>query len=601
MAAAIAELWPNAKFGVGPHIENGFYYDVVLPDQTIKESDLGQIERVMKRIKREKRPFQRRDLGIMQARELFAELRQEFKVELIELLRTRGATSVAEETGDANALGVGGGIDTVSVYEVDGFIDLCRGPHVENTSEIGHFKLDRLAGAYWRGNENNPQLQRIYGLCFESEEELAAEVERLEQIKLRDHRKIGREMGIFHLSVEVGPGLPLWLPNGTAIRDELEFLAKTVERKAGYKRVATPHITHEALYYQSGHLPYYREDMYSPIKIDEKVYFLRPMNCPHHHHVYLSSPRSYRDLPFRIAEYGQVYRYEKSGALSGTMRTRGFCQNDAHIYCAVDQAKDEFMAVMHMHAELYRLFGIENFYMRLSLPDLEKIDKYVDRPEKWLEALQIIRTAMAESGLPYREAKGEAAFYGPKIDFIIRSVIGVEAAISTNQLDFLATERFNLTYTGPDGSGHPVYVIHRAPLGSHERFIAFLTEHYAGKFPFWLAPVQAKIIPISDRQADFARSVKARLDAETVINGSGGFRCEVDLSDGRMQKKIRSAILEHVPLILVLGEAEASASTASVRMRDGTDYGQIPLEDVIRVMRRASEERTDEIFRQAWG
>jgi threonyl-tRNA synthetase len=408
-------------------------------------------------------------------------------------------------------------------------------------------------------------------------------------------------MDIFHLSEKVGAGLPLWLPNGTAIRDELETLAKERERKAGYQRVSTPHITLEDLYYQSGHLPYYKDDMYAPIEIDEKRYFLRPMNCPHHHHIYLSKPRSYRDLPLRLSEYGQVYRYEKSGALSGTMRTRGFCQNDAHIYCALNDAKEEFKHVMRMHADYYQLFGIKESYMRLSLPDLTKLDKYVDEPAKWLAALNIIKEAMEESELPYVEAKGDAAFYGPKIDFIIKSATGVENAISTNQLDFLATERFGLTYTGEDGAEHPVYVIHRAPLGSHERFIAFLTEHYGGKFPFWLAPIQLRIIPIADRHVDAARQLLERLMSERVFNGSLGFRVDLDDSSERMQKKIRSATLLHIPMLLVLGDAEIESRTASIRLRDGTDYGQVKTEEFIEVIRRAAEERTDELFAAAWG
>lgn len=600
MAAAIAELWPEAKFGVGPDIESGFYYDVLLPEP-IKMDEVARIERRMKRIKKNKRHFKHYEWSLDEAETFFKENQQEFKVELIYLLREHGSTAVIEETGDANAVLADSDLSTVSIFEVNGFVDLCRGPHVDHAGEIGPFKLHRLAGAYWRGDERNPQLQRIYGLCYETEEELSAEMERLEQVKLRDHRRIGREMEIFHLSQEVGPGLPLWLPNGTVLRDELEHLAKQVERNAGYKRVATPHITHEALYYQSGHLPYYREDMYAPIEIEERKYFLRPMNCPHHHHVYLSSPRSYRDLPLRFSEYGQVYRYEKSGALSGTMRTRGFCQNDAHIYCSTDQAKGEFMAVMHMHADYYRLFDIENFHMRLSLPDLSKLDKFVDAPEKWMAALDIIREAMEESGLPYEEAKGEAAFYGPKIDFIIKSAIGMDYAISTNQLDFLATERFDLTYTGEDGGEHPVYVIHRAPLGSHERFIAFLTEHYCGKFPFWLAPVQVMIVPISEKHFETAELVRDRIASVQAVNGSLGLRVEVDLSAERMQKKIRNATVSNVPLILVIGDAEARAGTASVRMRDGTNFGQIALEDLINVMKLAAEERLNDLFAEVWG
>ena len=597
MAAAIMDIWPEAKLGVGPDIDNGFYYDVLFPEPITLE-DLTKIEQRMRKIKRGRKRFMMRDMPIDEALKYFGDTKQDFKVELIELLRDRGSTAVAEETGDTNVASENAELDSVSIYEVNGFIDLCRGPHVETSHQISHFKLHRLAGAYWRGNEDNPQLQRIYGLCYETEEELAFEIERLELMKQRDHRRIGKDLDIFHLSQEVGAGLPLWLPNGTAIRDELEHLAKEHERKAGYQRVSTPHITNESLYYQSGHLPFYKDDMYAPIEIDEKKYYLRPMNCPHHHHIYLARPKSHRDLPFRISEYGQVYRYEKSGGLSGTMRTRGFCQNDAHIYCTVDQAKEEFMNVMHMHADFYNLFGIEQFYMRLSLPDLTKLDKYVDQPEKWLKALDIIRDAMEQSGLPYVEAKGEAAFYGPKIDFIVKSAIGTEYAISTNQLDFLATERFDLNYVAEDGTKKPVYVIHRAPLGSHERFIAFLTEHYAGKFPIWIAPLQLNVLPISEKHNDYASKVLSHINDLKVSNGSLGVRASADMSGERVQKKLKMATLKQIPLSLIVGAEEEETNTVTVRMRDGTNFNQIPLADFSTILRDCLENRDDNILTQ---
>jgi threonyl-tRNA synthetase len=595
MAAAIKQIWPDAKFGVGPPIGNGFYYDILFP-KPIKFDDLGNIERLMRKIKRNRRRFIHRDIGVEEALDLFASQHQDFKVELIHLLRERGSTAAIEETGDDTLAGTETGLTEVSLWALDGFVDLCRGPHVENSSEVGHFKLNRLAGAYWRGDEHNPQLQRIYGLCYETEEELNVELERLEQVKLRDHRRIGSEMDIFHLSPEIGPGLPLWLPNGTALRDELEFLAKQTERKAKYQRVTTPHITNESLYYQSGHLPYYKDDMYAPIKIEEKNYYLRPMNCPHHHHIYLSRPKSYRDMPVKLSEYGQVYRYEGSGALSGIIRTRGFCQNDAHIYCRMSQAKVEFKAVMAMHAEYYKIFDIQGFYMRLSLPDLSKLDKYVNQPEKWIEALNIIREAMHESGLPYIEAKGEAAFYGPKIDFIIKSAIGTEYAISTNQLDFVAAERFGLNYTGEDGADHPVYVIHRAPLGSHERFIAFLIEHYAGKFPTWLAPVQVMVIPVSDRTNSYAQQVYDELRAMPIANGSLGVRVEIDCSSERMQRKVRNAITQHIPVLIILGEKEEQTRTVALRILNGTDFGQVEISRFRSVIKEVIECRNDGLF-----
>lgn len=597
MAAAIQEIWPEAKFGVGPSIDNGFYYDVLLPEP-LKLEDLGNIERRMRKIQRSKKRFVRREVSTDEALELMTRQHQDFKIELINLLRERGSTAVQEETGDDCLGGGEGGVDEVTLYQVDNFTDLCRGPHVQTSNEIGHYKLHRLSGAYWRGNERNPQLQRIYGLCYATEDELAAELERLELVKQRDHRRIGREMEIFHLAAEVGSGLPLWLPNGTIIRDELEFLAKEEEAKAGYQRVSTPHITNEKLYYQSGHLPYYKDDMYAPMIIEDARYYLRPMNCPHHHHVYLSSPKSHRDMPVRLAEYGQVYRYESSGALSGIIRTRGFCQNDAHIYCRYDEAKQEFIEVMNMHAKYYRLFGISDFHMRLSLPDLTKLEKYVDAPEQWLTALAIIREAMEETGLPYQEVKGEAAFYGPKIDFIIKSAIGTEYAISTNQLDFLASERFDLTYTGEDGADHPVYVIHRAPLGSHERFVAFLIEHYGGHFPIWLAPVQVLIVPISEKVEGYARSVLERIKRDRVFNSSFGYRAELDDSSERMQKKIRSATLRKIPLILVVGENEEKTGTVALRLRSGKELGQIPIEDFMSALGAGVEARQDAAFEE---
>ncbi|MFQ5633450.1 MAG: threonine--tRNA ligase, partial [bacterium] len=487
MAAAVQSLYPEAKFGVGPAIDYGFYYDIELP-VTLKPEDLRKIEKRMLELKKKNLGYERIEVPIDEAIEIMQGIGQTYKVELLNLLKERGSTAVLKETGDANVAEADGttGATSVSLYKTGEFLDLCRGPHVESTKEIGVFKLTRIAGAYWRGNEKNPQLQRLYGIAFETKEDLKAHLAMLEEAKKRDHRRLGQQLGIFAISEEVGRGLPLWLPNGTILCEELEKLAKEEERKDGYVRIATPHITKDKLYYLSGHLPYYREDMYAPIEIEGAEYYLRPMNCPHHHQVYLSQPRSYRDMPVRLAEYGNVYRFEQSGALSGLMRTRGFCQNDAHIYCTFEQAKDEFLKVMHMHARYYEMFNIEDFYMLFAKPDLNKLDKYVDEPDKWRAAGEIIQQAMDESGYPYQEAEGEAAFYGPKIDFMIKSAIGVEYAISTNQLDFLASERFGLTYRGSDDQEHPVYVIHRAPLGSHERFIAFLIEHYAGAFPTWL-------------------------------------------------------------------------------------------------------------------
>jgi threonyl-tRNA synthetase len=595
MAAAVHQLWPSAKFGVGPAIENGFFYDVELPE-TLKLEDLEKIELAMRQLKNKKLAFERIEAPIDEAIGLMGKLGQTYKVELLNLLKEKGSTAVVKDTGDDDAIGMSegrGGVATISLYKTGDFIDLCRGPHVRNTSEIGQFKLTKLAGAYWRGDARNPQLQRIYGICFPTKEELEHELWRIEEAKKRDHRKIGHELGLFAFSADVGAGLPLWLPKGMAMRQELEFLALQEERRDGYVRVATPQITREALYYRSRHLPYYKDDMYPPIDIDGENFYLRPMNCPHHHQVYLSAKHSYRELPLRVAEYGQCYRYEPSGGLSKLMRVRGFCMNDAHIYCRHDQAKDEFLKVMHLHARYYDLMGIDEYYMRLSLPDLDKLDKYVNEPAKWVTALEIIREAMKESGYPFKEAEGEAAFYGPKVDFMIKSAIGTEYAISTNQLDFLATETFDLKYVGEDGQEHPVYVIHRAPLGSHERFIAFLIEHFAGAFPTWLAPVQVRVVPITDRTNDYAVKLRDRLFSVPVFNGTGGLRVDVDLANERMQKKIRNAQTEKIPYMLVVGDREAEQGTVAVRLRSGKDLGAMPLEAFIARVKQEAESRKD--------
>lgn len=582
MAAAIHKLWPTAQFGTGPAIDNGFYYDVLL-DKPLEEADLARIEKEMRHLQKQAQAFLCHEYGIDEAIEKMSALKQSFKVELLQLLKEKGSTAVVKETGDEELVASDstGGVTQVSFYQTGDFVDLCRGPHVKNTREVPVFKLTHIAGAYWRGDNTKPQLQRIYGLCYPTQEDLDAEIWRMEQVKLRDHRRLGKELELFSFSEEIGVGLPLWLPKGTVLRDELEYLAQKEERRDGYKRVSTPQIAKEKLYYCSGHLPYYKDDMYEPIKIDEENYYLRPMNCPHHHMVYQAALHSYRDLPLRICEYGQVYRYELSGALSGLMRTRGFCQNDAHIYCRFDQAKEEFLKVMQLHVRYYELMGIKDYYMRLSLPDLNKLDKYVNEPEKWLKALEIIREAMIESGYPFKEVEGEAAFYGPKVDFMIKNVIGNEYAISTNQLDFLATERFNLNYTGEDGAKHPVYVIHRAPLGSHERFVAFLIEHYAGAFPLWLSPIQVRLIPIADRHVDYAKKVQNFLMNAEVHNGTGGLRVDIDSSAERMQKKIRNAQQEKIPYMLVIGDKEVENEKVAVRLRSGEDLGVVAPDELL--------------------
>jgi threonyl-tRNA synthetase len=569
---AVQELFPGTQVTIGPAIEDGFYYDFAR-DTPFTPDDLPKIEQKMREIIKRDLPTRREVWQRDKAVAHFKGMGETYKAELIESIPPG---------------------EDVSIYWHGDWHDLCRGPHFASTAKIGDaFKLTKIAGAYWRGDSNNAQLQRIYGTAWRDQKELDAYLLKLEEQEKRDHRKLGKEMELFTFSPDVGAGLPLWMPNGMVIRQELEFLALQEERRDGYRRVATPHITKEALYLRSRHLPYYKEDMYSPLDIDGENYYLRPMNCPHHHLIYGATRHSYRELPLRIAEYAQDYRYEASGGLSGLMRVRGFCQNDAHIYCRYDQAKDEFIRVMHLHARYYDLMNIKEYYMRFSLPDLDKLGKYVDQPEKWLAAMKIIKEAMDESGYRYVEAKGEAAFYGPKVDFMVRSVIGTEYAISTNQLDFLATQTFNLTYIGEDGAEHPLYVIHRAPLGSHERFTAFLIEHYAGAFPVWLAPIQARIVPISDKLNDYAEKVRTALFDAPVVNGTAGLRIDVDRSSERMQKKIRDAQLQKIPYMLVVGEREAAEGKVAVRLRSGKDLGAMPLETFVKRIKDEAESRKD--------
>ena len=572
LAMAVQALYPGTQVTIGPAIEDGFYYDFARAEPFTPE-DLPKIEEEMRKIIKAGLPTRREVWARDAAVAHFKGIGETYKAELIQSI-------------PAN--------EEVSIYWHGDWHDLCRGPHFRTTAEAGDaFKLTQIAGAYWRGDAKNAQLQRIYGTAWRDKKELDEYLHRLEEAEKRDHRKLGRELKLFTFSPDVGAGLPLWMPNGMVIRQELEFLALNEERKDGYKRVATPHITKEALYYRSRHLPYYADTMYSPLDIDGENYYLRPMNCPHHHLIYGATRHSYRELPIRLAEYGQDYRYEASGGLTGLMRVRGFCMNDAHIYCRYDQAKDEFIRVMKLHARYYDLMNIQEYYMRLSLPDLGKLDKYVDEPEKWLKALDIIRDAMKESGYHYVEAKGEAAFYGPKIDFMIKSAIGTEYTISTNQLDFLATQTFDLKYIGEDGADHPVYVIHRAPLGTHERFTAFLIEHYAGAFPVWLAPIQARVIPISEKAGDYAQKVLDALFQAPVVNGTAGLRVDVDTSNERMQKKIRDAQLQKIPYMLVVGEREAQEGKVAVRLRSGKDLGAMPLETFVARIKNEAESRRD--------
>ncbi|HEX7619680.1 MAG TPA: threonine--tRNA ligase [Anaerolineales bacterium] len=565
MAQAVLEFYPETKYTIGPPVENGFYYDFDLPGPLVLE-DLEKIEKRMRQIIAGGHPFVKKVVSAIEARQVFKD--QPYKLELIDGLEKGGL----DEYGNPLAEKV-----EISIYQSDTFTDLCRGPHVETTRQINPaaIKLMSIAGAYWRGDEHNKMLTRIYGTAWRTPDELKNYLKMLEEAKARDHRKLGKELEIFIYDEEVGPGLPLWLPRGGVVIEELERLAKEMEEKAGYLRVKTPHLAKEDLFVHSGHLPYYAESMYPPMEIEGVKYYVKPMNCPMHHKIYASKPRSYRDLPIRLAEYGTCYRYEKSGELFGLMRVRSMQMNDAHMYVTEDQFEQEFMGVMDMYKKYIDLFGITKFVMRLSLHSKEGLGKkYVDNERLWLKTEDMVRRAMINGGVPFVEAANEAAFYGPKIDGQVWSAIGKEFSLATNQVDFAQPGRFNLVYTNKDGVEETPLCIHRAPLGTHERFIGFLLEHYAGNFPVWLSPEQVKVIPITDPQNEYAEKIVRQLRDE-------GIRASADVSSQRMNAKIRTAQLMKIPYMLVVGENEAQAGQVSLRVRDGSRADNIPLAEFI--------------------
>ena len=586
MAQAVLELYPEARLAIGPPVENGFYYDFDLgqDDQrrprTFRPGDLDRIEKCMHKTILGSHPFNYKEIAPDEAYHLFAD--QSYKMELIEGLLSGSLDEYGNKI-DAEV--------QLSTYQHDGFEDLCRGPHVEHTGQIpaDGLKLMSVAGAYWRGDENNPMLQRIYGTAWHSKEELNSYLEMLEEAKQRDHRKLGRELEIFIFDEEIGPGLALWLPRGEIIVEELEKLAREMEAKAGYVRVRTPHIAKEALYLRSGHLPYYAEDMYAPMEREGSRYYLKPMNCPFHHKIYASKSRSYRDLPLRLAEHGMVYRYEKSGELFGLMRVRGNQQNDAHIYCSEDQFEEEFMSVIGLYQEYFRLFGIERYLMRLSKHSPDGLGKkYEDNARLWLKTEEMVRQVMIKGNVPFYEAEDEAAFYGPKIDVQVWSAIGREFSIATNQVDFAVPPRFDLAFTNHHGVDEVPLCIHRAPLGSHERMIGFLIEHYAGNFPVWLSPEQVRVIPITDAHNGHAIGLADQLKDE-------GIRAQSDLTSGRVGAKIRAAQLMKVPYMLVVGDKEIEQQTVSVRIRDGRRMNDISGLDFIALVKERIERRSHEL------
>jgi threonyl-tRNA synthetase len=579
MAEAVLEMFPETKYTIGPPIENGFYYDFDLP-RPLTPEDLEKIEKRMRQIIAGHHKFERKVVSAEEARQIFKD--QPYKLELIDGLEKGGY----DEYGNPLE-----GKPEISIYTSDTFTDLCRGPHVDNTGQINPSALKLLSssGAYWRGDEHNPMLQRIYGTAWKTSKELEEYLWLLEEAKKRDHRKLGKELEIFTFDEEVGPGLPLWLPRGGVIIDELEKLAKELEDKAGYLRVRTPHLAKEDLFKHSGHLPYYAESMYPPMELEGVKYYVKPMNCPMHHKIFGSKPRSYRDMPIRLAEYGTCYRYEKSGELFGLMRVRSMQMNDAHMYVGEDQFEQEFMGVIDLYHQYFKIFGIDKYMMRLSTHHKSGLGKkYVDNERLWLKTEEMVRRAMDNGKVPYEEVPDEAAFYGPKIDVEIWSVIGREFTLATNQVDFAVPARFNLTFINKEGQEETPLCIHRAPLSTHERMIGFLLEHYAGNFPVWLSPDQVRVIPITDTHNDYAMKLVARMKGK-------GIRAEADLSNDRMNAKIRQAQLFKIPYMLVVGEREMSDGTVSLRKRDGTRQDGMPVEQFIQLVKDRIEKRSAEL------
>lgn len=551
MAEALVALYPGIKLAIGPPIENGFYYDIDFMDHEFSEADLPKVEKKMIELARQKNEYVRKNIPKEEAIVYFKEKDDEYKLELIDDLE------------DGN----------ITFYTQGEFTDLCRGPHIPHTGYIKAVKLLSVAGAYWRGDENNPMLTRIYGITFPKQGELDEYLKLLEEAKQRDHRKIGKELELFAFDDDVGPGLPLWLPKGAFLIEQLEELAKTTEKKAGYHRVKSPHIAKENLYITSGHLPYYKDSMFPPMELDGSTYYLKSMNCPHHHKIFDATPKSYKDLPLRLAEYGTCYRYEKSGELFGLMRVRSLQMNDAHIYCTKEQFADEFRAVNDMYLKYFKIFGIDKYIMRFSTHSPEKLGKkYVDNPKLWKETEDMVREVLVESGIPFKEVEDEAAFYGPKIDVQIYSVIGREFTLATNQVDFAQPLSFNLTYTNSNNENEHPIVIHRAPLGTHERFIGFLIEHYAGKFPLWLAPEQVRILPISDKFNEGCKNILQSLENYDI-------RASLDDRGEKVGRKIRDAELAKVPYMLIIGEKELEEGLVSIRKQGEGDQGTMSVEE----------------------
>lgn len=544
MAEAIEAIFPGTKFGIGPPVETGFYYDIDISDHQLTADDLKRIEDKMRELSQRDVPYKREEVLWDAAVEYFRRKGDQYKLELLDGLKGQ----------------------PISMYHQGQFTDLCFGPHIPSTGKIKAIKLLNVAGAYWRGNEKNKMLQRIYGVTFPSQKELDEHLHRLEEAKRRDHRKLGHELEIFLLTPSVGGGLPIWLPNGTIIRETLESFLREEQRKRGYLPVVTPHIGNLNLYKTSGHYPYYKDSQFAPITVEDEQYLLKPMNCPHHHQIYLSKPRSYRDLPLRLAEFGTVYRYEQSGELNGLTRVRSFTVDDSHMYVREDQLKDELCDVIDLIQLVFRTLGFSDFSTRLSFRDPNNMEKFAGADKDWVRAERDIKEAADQMKLRYKLAPGEAAFYGPKIDFLVQDALRRTWQLGTVQVDYVMPERFGLEYTGSDGQKHRPVIIHRAPFGSLERFIGVLIEHYAGEFPLWLAPVQAVVLPITDAQLDYARKVHDDLAA-------GKIRVELDDRNEKVGYKIRDWELKKVPYMLVVGPKEQETGQVAVRRHRKGDLG----------------------------
>ena len=556
LAQALEFFYPKVKLTIGPAIENGFYYDVDLGEETLSEKDFKKIEDKILELAREKAEFHKKEVSKSDALAYYKERNNEFKVELIENLND----------------------GEITFCEHSNFTDLCRGGHLPNTGFIKAVKLMNIAGAYWRGDEKNKQLTRVYGITFPKQGELEEYLKMLEEAKKRDHRKLGKELDIFTFDDDVGPGLPLWLPNGAAIIELLEDFAKKTEKAAGYVRVKSPHIAKESMYLKSGHLPYYAESMFPPMEMDGDKYYLKAMNCPHHHKIFGATPKSYRDLPLRFAEYGTCYRYEQSGELFGLMRVRSLTMNDAHIYCTEAQFQEEFTKVNDLYLKYFKVFGIEKYVMRFSKHSTEKLgQKYINSPELWIKTEDMVRNVLVKLGVNFVEVEDEAAFYGPKIDIQIYSAIGREFTLATNQVDFAQAERFDLWFTNENNEKERPIIIHRAPLSTHERFIGFLLEHYAGNLPSWLAPNQVAVLPISDKFNPYAQKVVDLLKSSDI-------RASFDDRSEKIGRKIRDAETKKIPYMVVVGEQEQNEGNIAVRKHGEGDIGKFKTEDFARLI-----------------